>query len=96
MWFKRSDGQLFEASEDSASFQMMAKSGEFEEVLGFVETKEGEKIGLTGKSELWKDDESNAQTKQSSLENAGTQSDSGQSGSGKRGRTRKGNQTNDS
>lgn len=95
-WFKRNDGQLFEAEDGSAQFELMSKSGDFEEVLEFVETAEGKKLGLTGKPELWKDDESDAQTQQPSLENAGTKSDSQQSGSGKRGRTRKGNQTNDS
>ena len=29
MWFKRNDGTLMEAAEDSASFQMMERSPEF-------------------------------------------------------------------
>lgn len=31
MWFKRSDGVMFSASEDSASFKMMSKDGSFEQ-----------------------------------------------------------------
>ena len=30
MWFKRNDGQLFEADANSAAFEAMAKSAEFE------------------------------------------------------------------
>ena len=33
MWFKRSDGGLFSAEENSASFQLMSKDGSFETVI---------------------------------------------------------------
>jgi hypothetical protein len=32
MWFRRSDGQLFEATEGTETFALMSKDGAFEEV----------------------------------------------------------------
>lgn len=89
IWFKRNDGQLFAATEDSAHFTLMKNSGEFDEVLENIETPDGEKIALTGKPELWKDNESDAQTNKSALADAAKESDSGQGSPAKRGRTRK-------
>jgi hypothetical protein len=67
MWFRRTDGVLFCADEGSASFQLMSKSGEFDEVIEIVETENGEKIGLTGRSEMWKDNDEKPESVETDL-----------------------------
>ncbi len=74
MWFKRNDGVLMRAAEDSASYQMMMKSAEFTPC-----DEEGNEISL--------------EAEQSTLEDTGAPSDSGQSSPAVGSRTRKSNKT---
>ena len=83
MWFRRNDGQMFEAEEGSASHKMMSASGEFEEAA------EDE---IPAKAS----DESTTQTNESTLENAGTPPNSGHRSAGKRGGAGKRNQADNS
>ena len=71
-WFKRGDGQLFAAEGSSAQFKLMSTSGEFTPC-----DADGNDL-----------DESNVESQESDLADAGKTGDAGQSGAAKRGGAR--------
>jgi hypothetical protein len=93
VWFKRSDGQLFEVTVGSAAWEAMSKAGDFqmiaEDADEIAEDADETFSTLT-------DDENDSQVNEPAVEQSATEADSGQSGSGKRGRARKGNKADNS